>query len=116
MPIFTSQIQVYADKIGEFRFRFLCGRGEARLRASEGYNAKANAIKGINSLLKNVHDDKRVDFKVNARGKHFFTVKARNGNILAISRNHEELDAVEEEIAVIRSEIADAEIVEVLDR
>ena len=108
-------IQIYSDKIGEFRFRFLCGKGESRLRASEGYTAKVNAFKGVDSVINNMNDDKRLDFKTNSRGKHFFTIKARNGNILAVSRNHEELDVLEEDLAIIRQQMAGAEISELLE-
>jgi len=114
MSSLTSQIQVYSDKIGEYRFRFLCCEGESRLRASEGYNAKVNAFKGVDSVIRNMSDDDRLDFKTNSRGKHFFTIKARNGNILAVSRNHEELDALEEDLIVIRQQMADAEISELI--
>lgn len=105
-------VQIYSDKIGEWRFRFLCSKNGSRLRASEGYNAKVNAYKGIDSVIRNMIDDKRIDFKTNSRGKHFFTIKARNGNILAVSRNHQELDDLEEDLAVIRKELVDAEIIE----
>lgn len=112
MNIRTAIFEVYTDKIGEFRFRFLCDSGESRLRASEGYNAKVNAIKGIDSVMRNIDDDKRIEFKVNSRGKHFFTVKARNGNILAVSRNQEELDTLEEDLVIIRQQFAKAEVSE----
>ena len=105
-------VQVYADKIGEFRFRFVCSDGEPRLRASEGYTAKINAFKGIESVVRNMSDDKRIDFKTNSRGKHIFTVKARNGNILAMSRNQAELDELEEDLTIIRAELKGAEVAE----
>jgi len=108
----TPTIQIYPDKIGEWRFRFLCAKGESRLRASEGYNAKVNAYKGIDSVIRNMDEDKRLDFKTNSRGKHFFTIKARNGNILAMSRNHLELESLESDLAVIREQLRSAETVE----
>jgi len=112
MKTTSAIIEVYADKIGEFRFRFLCDGGVLRLRASEGYNAKVNVIKGLQSVIRNIGEDKRLAFKTNSRGKHFFIVKARNGNILAVSRNQEELDQLEEDLLVIRQQIAKAEITE----
>ena len=101
---------VYADRIGEWRFRFACAEGTQRLRASEGYNAKVNALKAIDSVRRNVLEAKRFDYKQNSRGKHFFTVKARNGNILAVSRNHAELDQLEEDAGVIARQAPAADV------
>jgi len=108
----TATIQIYPDKIGEWRFRFLCSLGESRLRASEGYSAKVNAFKGVDSVIRNMDEDKRIDFKTNSRGKHFFTIKARNGNILAVSKNHVELDALESDLAIIREQLGTAQTIE----
>ena len=107
-PIF----HIYTDRVGEWRFRFTCHAGVARLRASEGYNAKVNVLKAVESVKRNVVESRRFDYKTNSRGKHFFTVKARNGNILAVSRNHGELDELEEDATVIASEAPDAEVEE----
>ena len=41
--------EIYTDKAGEFRFRLKASNGEIILAASEGYTAKANAKKGIES-------------------------------------------------------------------
>lgn len=111
----VPEFVIYPDRIGEWRFRFVCDLGESRLRASEGYNAKVNAYKAVESVRRNVGEPKRFEYKANSRGKHFFVLKARNGNILAVSRNHAELgdlqddaDVVQEEVpvAVIREELA----------
>ncbi len=113
MPQVKPTIQVYADKKGEWRFRFICDQGDALFHASEGYTAKANAYKGIDSVKRNISDDKRIEFKVNNRGKHFYTIKARNGNILAVGRNQEELDILEEDIALIRAQLNSSNILEI---
>ncbi len=44
--------EIYLDKAGEYRFRLCASNGE-NLLASEGYTAKANAKKGIESIKKN---------------------------------------------------------------
>ena len=106
----SAAFEVYADRIGEYRFRFTCGDGVARLRASEGYTAKANALKAVESVRKNALLEQRYDFKQNNRGKHFCTVKARNGNILAVSRNHVSYDELLDDVEAIKAEVEGASL------
>jgi uncharacterized protein YegP (UPF0339 family) len=49
------KFELYKDKKGEFRFRFLASNGEP-LFASEGYKARASATKAIESIKKNAAD------------------------------------------------------------
>lgn len=49
------KFEIYNDKRGEFRFRLKATNGENILK-SEGYTAKANCIKGIESVIKNSKD------------------------------------------------------------
>lgn len=48
-----STFEVYKDKKGETRFRYRASNGEI-VFSSEGYKAKASAMKSIESLKKNV--------------------------------------------------------------
>ena len=48
-----SKFELYKDKKGETRFRFRASNGEVMF-SSEGYKAKASALKAIESLRKNV--------------------------------------------------------------
>lgn len=45
------KFEVYKDKNGEFRFRFRASNGEVMF-SSEGYSAKASALKSIESIKK----------------------------------------------------------------
>jgi uncharacterized protein YegP (UPF0339 family) len=47
------KFEVYQDKAGEYRFRFKASNGEIMF-TSEGYTAKASALKSIDSIKKNV--------------------------------------------------------------
>lgn len=49
----VSKFEIYKDKKGETRFRFRARNGEVMF-TSEGYKAKASAVKAIESLRKNV--------------------------------------------------------------
>lgn len=46
------KFEVYKDKIGEFRFRFIASNGE-NMFSSEGYKTKASALHAIESIKKN---------------------------------------------------------------
>lgn len=46
------KFEVYKDKAGEYRFRFKAPNGE-NMFGSEGYKAKASALKAIESIKKN---------------------------------------------------------------
>lgn len=48
-----STFEVYKDKKGETRFRYRASNGEI-VFSSEGYKAKASALKSIESIKKNV--------------------------------------------------------------
>lgn len=48
-----SKFEVYKDKKGETRFRYRAANGEI-VFSSEGYKAKASAMKSIESIKKNV--------------------------------------------------------------
>lgn len=48
-----SKFELYKDKKGETRFRFRANNGEIMF-SSEGYKARASAVKAIESLKKNV--------------------------------------------------------------
>ncbi|WP_378944636.1 YegP family protein [Mesorhizobium sp. ANAO-SY3R2] len=49
------KFEVYKDKGGDFRFRFRASNGEVMF-SSEGYSAKASALKSIESIKKHVAD------------------------------------------------------------
>ena len=49
------KFEVYKDKKGETRFRFRASNGEIMF-SSEGYKAKASAMKAIESIKKNAPD------------------------------------------------------------
>ena len=55
------KFQIYKDKAGEFRFRIIATNGNV-LAASEGYKAKASAIKAIERIKSDasgadIHDE-----------------------------------------------------------
>ena len=70
---------------GEFRFNLKAGNGEIVL-SSEGYKAKASALNGINSVQKNCGKTSNFNKLVAKNGKHYFTLKAANNQIIGNSQ------------------------------
>ena len=51
----AAKFELFKDKAGKFRFRLKAGNGEI-IAASEAYNSKASAKKGIDSVRANAAD------------------------------------------------------------
>ena len=73
---------------GKFHFNLKAGNGQIIL-SSEMYESKAAATGGIASVQKNAPDDGRYDRKSSANGKPFFTLKAGNGEVIAVGEAYE---------------------------
>lgn len=70
---------------GEGQFRFSLKNEGATLLSSELYRAKASAENGIASVRTNSGVDGRYECKVSTNGKHYFNLKASNGQVIATS-------------------------------
>ena len=60
----AGKFELYAAKNGKFRFRMKAGNGEIIAVASEDYETKAAAKKGIASIQKNAATSEIVDLTV----------------------------------------------------
>jgi uncharacterized protein len=70
---------------GEFMFNLLASNGQVIL-TSELYKAKASAQNGIESVRTNSTDDNRYVRDTSSNGKFYFSLKARNGEIIGKSQ------------------------------
>lgn len=80
----AARFELYKDKAGEFRFR-LRGADDRILVVSEGYKAKDSATNGIASVRTNAPEEKRYDRRESGNGRHYFNLKASNGQVVATS-------------------------------
>ena len=97
------------DAKGEFRFKLKAGNGEPIL-ASEGYTTKASCENGIESVKTNSQVDKRFEKKTSANGKHYFNLKASNGQVIGTSEMYESSSSRDNGIASVKSNAANATI------
>ncbi len=107
-----AKFEVYQDARSEYRFRLKANNGQTIL-ASEGYSAKAGCMNGIESVRKNSQDDSKFDRKTSSNGKHYFNLKASNGQVIGTSEMYESSSGMENGIASVRTNAPDASVEEV---
>lgn len=83
-----SKFEIKTRTNGEFQFNLKAGNGEIIL-SSEGYSSKAGCENGIESVRKNSHEDEKYDRLEAKNGKHYFNLKAGNGQIIGSSEMYE---------------------------
>ena len=107
------------------KFNLVAGNGQV-IATSEVYNAEASCLKGIESVKKNAPianvEDQTADPVVAATnpkfemytdkaGEYRFRLKARNGEIIAVSEGYTAKSGCENGIESVRKNAPDAEIV-----
>lgn len=94
---------------GKFMFNLKAGNGEVIL-TSEMYEAKAGAENGIESVKKNGPDENRYERRESKRGEPYFVLKAANGQIIGMSEMYSSKSAMENGIASVMKNSADARV------
>ena len=84
----AGKFELYKDSRSEYRFRLKAGNGEIIL-VSEGYEAKAGAENGIDSVKTNAPIDARFDRKMSSNGKYYFNLRAANNQVIGTSEMYE---------------------------
>lgn len=72
-------------RVGDGQFRFSLKTDGGTLLSSEHYKAKASAENGVASVRANAGVAGRFDLKSSVNGKHYFNLKASNGQVIATS-------------------------------
>lgn len=105
----SGKFEVSKRANGEFQFVLKAGNGQVIL-TSEGYGARPACQAGIESVRKNSQDDARFERKLAANGKHFFNLKASNGQVVGSSQMYADESGRDNGIASVRTSAADATI------
>ena len=96
-----AKFEVYQDAKSEYRFRLKGGNGQ-KIIASEGYKAKASCMNGIESVKTNSQDDSKFERKESKNGKHYFNLKATNGQVIGTSEMYEATSGMENGIESVK--------------
>ncbi|WON93342.1 YegP family protein [Sphingobacterium sp. Lzh-3] len=107
-----GKFEVKTTKNGEFQFNLKAGNGQVIL-SSEGYTTKANCLNGVESVKKNAQDDNKFDRKTSTNGKHYFNLKATNGQIIGTSEMYESASGMENGIESVKKNAPDAPVEEI---
>lgn len=108
-----GKFEIKKDKSDQFRFNLKASNGQVIL-SSEAYKTKASCDNGIASVRKNSQDDAKYDRKTAKDGSPYFNLKASNGQVIGASQMYSNASAMENGIASVKKNAADAVVEEVL--
>lgn len=94
---------------GQFHFNLHASNGEIVL-TSELYKAKTSAVDGIESVRKNSQREGAFEVKVAANGKHYFVLKATNGQVVGQSQMYASKATADAGVTAVKRYAPDAPI------
>ena len=94
---------------GQYHFSLKAGNGE-KILSSEMYESKASAEKGIASVQTNSTHAERFEKLEASNGKHYFTLKAANHQVIGTSQMYASAASRDAGIASVQSNGAAAEV------
>lgn len=94
---------------GEFQFNLKADNGQVIL-TSQGYTTRAACENGIESVRTNAPEDERYERKRSTNDKHYFNLKASNGQVIGTSEMYESNAAMENGIASVKRNAPDASV------
>lgn len=98
----AGKFELYKDNAGEYRFRLKAGNGE-NIGSSEGYTGKQGAVNGVESVRVNSQVDSRYSTKQGGGDKYYFSLKARNGEIILQSQGYASESGAKSGIASVKN-------------
>ena len=104
-----------SEKTGKYHVRLKAKNGQIVL-SGEGYNQKAGAKNGIESIFKNTADgDKQFDKLEAKNGGCYFVLKARNGEPIGKSQVYKSTAAMNKGIASVIKNAQEGQIKDLTD-
>ena len=107
----TGKFEIDKAKNGEFIFRLKAGNGQVIL-SSEQYAQKGGAKSGIRSVKSNSAKEASFERKTATNGKSYFTLSARNGEVIGKSQMYKSVSGRENGIKSVAKNASDAPIVD----
>ncbi|WPC04952.1 YegP family protein [Pseudomonas benzenivorans] len=103
----ASTFHLKKAKDGQFHFNLLAGNGEIIL-SSELYKAKDSALNGIDSVKRNAPREGAFESKAASNDKHYFVLKASNGQVIGQSQMYASASGCRQGIESVRRNAPDA--------
>lgn len=104
--------ELSTTKSGKHAFVLKAANAQVIL-SSEQYESKASAQNGIASVQKNSGDEARFEVKTAKDGRHYFNLKASNGQIIGTSQMYTSASACAGGVASVRSNGSTTDVREV---
>ena len=92
---------------GQFHFNLLASNGQVIL-SSEQYKARDSALNGIDSVRRNAKRDGAFEVKESSNGKHYFVLKASNGQVVGQSQMYASAASCQNGIESVQKNAPDA--------
>ncbi len=106
-----TKFETFLGKNNEHYFRLVNGEGQVLL-SSEGYTQKDNLLNGIESVKKNIALPANYEMKTSSDGKHFFNLKATNGQVISKSALWDSPDLRDTWMNKLKTEVPAAQVTE----
>ncbi len=110
----ASKFEIKTAKDGQYYFNLKAGNGEVIL-TSQMYKAKSGALNGAESVRNNANDDTLFERKVSSSDKPYFTLKAKNHQVIGKSGFYKSAAAMEKGIDSVKRSATEARIDELLE-
>ena len=81
----AGKFVTYTGKNGKHYFKLKAGNGEVSL-TSQGYKGEKDRDNGVESVRKNSQSEARFETKTASDGRHYFVLKATNGQVIGQSQ------------------------------
>jgi len=105
----AGKFELKTGKDGKFYFNLKAANGKVIL-SSEGYNSRASAEAGIESVRKNSQKDANFERKTASDGSFYFILKAANGETIGKSEMYKSEQSMENGIESVKKNAPDAAI------
>ncbi|MFI8609543.1 DUF1508 domain-containing protein [Pseudomonas sp. AOB-7] len=103
----SGKFELKKAKDGQFHFNLLAGNGQVIL-TSELYKARDSALNGIDSVRKNAQRAGAFETKAASNDKHYFVLKATNGQVVGQSQMYASAASCQNGIESVQKNAPDA--------
>lgn len=101
----SPKFVLFVGEDKQFYFHLQAANGETILQ-SEGYTQKASAKHGMASVRENAKKDSQYDRKRSSDGQYYFTLQAKNNEIIGHSEMYTTSSARENGIDAVKKTVA----------
>lgn len=107
-----TTVELYRGNNKEHYFRMVNDNGMILL-SSEGFHKKDNALRGVDTVKEQLHHPEQIVKRQTRQGKHYFSLKKPDGQVICRSTLFESADLRDHCIDDLKEELPQSELKEV---